>query len=273
MSDKSNISLQEIWAINQPEDYKVHFGRWNGDEQPLEAWVRDHSLWQRWQETRPKRNEFNRPLIFSLMSFYHEPDVWLFGGIFRVLERHEDRYEVELSDDGASFIGRLKLKSAFRGRGTRLNFENHYGEFEVQEVLREQYSGRSFPGYDDIDLSFDELETIVQNQSLDWRTALESVKGVYLITDAKTGKRYVGAAYSDHGIWSRWSTYIASGHGGNVELRALVKDPSLDYCRSNFRFALLEDRPARTPDDVIQAREVHWKRILLTRGEGGLNRN
>jgi hypothetical protein len=63
------------------------------------------------------------------------------------------------------------------------------------------------------------------------------------------------------------------GHGGNVELRALVSDPTLAYCRANFRFALLEHRPSRTPDEVILAREAFWKRILLTRGEHGLNRN
>jgi hypothetical protein len=41
----------------------------------------------------------------------------------------------------------------------------------------------------------------------------------------------------------------------------------------NFRFALLEYRSSRTPDEVIIERETFWKRILLTRGEHGLNRN
>ena len=139
--------------------------------------------------------------------------------------------------------------------------------------MREPYSGRQFPGYDDIDLSFEELETLVKNRRLDWKAALENVKGIYLISDVKTGKRYVGSAYKDQGTWSRWSAHVTSGHGGNVELRALVKDPSLDYCRSHFRFALLEHRSNRTPDDTIMAREAFWKRILLTRGEQGLNRN
>ncbi len=90
---------------------------------------------------------------------------------------------------------------------------------------------------------------------------------------ASTGKRYIGSAYGDQGIWSRWCSYVATGHGGNVELRALVSDPTLDYCRKAFRFALLEYRPSPTPDDVILAREAFWKRILLTRGKYGLNRN
>ena len=180
---------------------------------------------------------------------------------------------MELTEIGKGFIGRLKLRSTYRDRTTRVNFENHYSNFEVQEILREPYSGRSFPGYEDIDVSFDELETLVRNDRPDWKAALESVKGIYLITDTKTGRRYVGSAYGEHGVWSRWCSYIGSGHGGNVELRSLVSDPTLDYCRVNFRFALLEHRSNRTPHETVIAREAFWKRILLTRGKQGLNRN
>jgi hypothetical protein len=235
--------------------------------------VRDKQEWQGWQEYRPKRDDFNRPLIFSLIQFYHEPDIWLFGGVFRVLRRHADRYEVELAGDGTGFLGRLKLRSSYRERATRVRFENHYPDLEVQEILREPYSGRSFPGFEDIDLSFEELEALVRNSRPDWKAALASIKGVYLISDTVSGKRYVGSAYGDQGVWSRWSDYIATGHGGNAELRALVSDPTLEYFRKSFRFALLESRPAPTPDAVILAREAFWKRILLSRGEHGLNRN
>jgi hypothetical protein len=151
--------------------------------------------------------------------------------------------------------------------------EAHYEKFVVQEVLREPYSGRSFPGYDEIDLSFEELEVLVRNNRPDWRISLENTKGIYLITDTNTGRRYVGSAYGDQGIWSRWCAYSENGHGGNVELRQLARDPDLAYCRAHFRFALLEHRLNSTPEDVILARETHWKRILLTRGEQGLNRN
>ena len=48
------------------------------------------------------------------MQFYHETDIWLFGGVFEVVERHDERYEVELSEQGKEFIGRLKLRSPFR---------------------------------------------------------------------------------------------------------------------------------------------------------------
>ncbi|MCW8087658.1 GIY-YIG nuclease family protein [Sabulicella glaciei] len=267
------IRLAEIWPIAAPATFKLHFARWNRINQPLEAWARSRSEWQKWQEHRPARDDFNRPLIFSLMQFYHEPDTWLFGGVFRVLGRHPDRYEVELAGEGAGFIGRLKLGSSYRNRSTRVNFENHHADLTVLEILREPYSGRAFPGFDEIDLGFEELETLVRNGRPDWKAALESVKGIYLITDTMTGLRYVGSAYGDNGIWSRWCSYAATGHGGSVELRKLAAEPSLAYIRQAFRFALLEHRPVGTADEVILRREAYWKQILLTRDQFGLNRN
>jgi hypothetical protein len=267
------ILLNDVWQIDSPKDFKLHFARWNGESQPLEVWARDKNSWQRWQEYRPAQNAFNRPFIFALAQFYHEPDIWLFGGIYRVIHSHHDRYEVELTENGEAFNGRLKLRSSYRERATRVNFENHYSNLEVQEILPEPYSGRRFVGFEDINLSFEELESIVHNNRLDWKAALSNVKGIYLISDVNTGRRYIGSAYGDQGIWSRWCNYVATGHGGNVELRALVSDPTLAYCRKAFRFALLEFRAVQTPDDVIIGREAFWKNVLLTRGDFGLNRN
>ena len=266
------IKLKDIWPIENVGDYKVHFGRHNGDNEPLDEWLVDRDNWVYWQESRPKKDEFNRDFIFSLMNFYSEKDVWLFGGIFYVSERHKDRYEVKLTDQGEAFIGRLKIFRRFRAMAGRVNLEKHYGDFEVSEILREPYSGRTFPGYESIDLSFTELSTLMQNDRPDWKSALKNVKGVYLITDKSTGKRYVGSACGDQGIWSRWEEYAISGHGWNKELQELVGD-GLDYPRKNFKFTLLEYRPAPTPDKTIIARESYWKEVLLTRGKYGLNQN
>jgi hypothetical protein len=142
-----------------------------------------------------------------------------------------------------------------------VNFENHYANLEVQEIIRETYSGRPFPGFEDIDLSFEELEALVRNSRPDWSASLASVKGIYLISDRQTGKRYVGSAYGDQGIWSRWCSYIATGHGGNVELRALVSDPTLEYCRKSFRFALLEYRPAHSRPRRVPRHVCSWRKL------------
>lgn len=268
------ILLRDIWPMADLREYKIHFASDDGGAQPLDVWVRDPTHWQAWQEYYPGRNDFNRPYIFSLMDFYRERDVWLFGGIFRVVARHADpdRYEVELTERGAPFIGRLKLRSDYRERARRVKFENHYDSLEVAEVLREPFSGRDFPGYESIDLTFPELENLVARQRLDWKSALSHVNGVYLITDTASGKRYVGSAYGDEGIWGRWAAYAQSGHGGNKQLRELV-GRDLTYPRKNFRYTLLEFFPFGTPDSVVIGREGFWKDVLLTRGDFGLNSN
>ena len=273
MSDRK-ILLKDIWPFENVSDYKVHFARWSNrdDVYPLDRWVYDPCEWKGWQQYRPARDEFNRPYIFSLMDFHHEPNAWLFGGIFRILARHKNRYEVELMEIGETFIGRLKVGSSYNSRATRVNFENHYETFEVLEVLREPYSGEPFPGFESIDLSFTELQTVVRNNRTDWKSALEKVSGVYLITDTSTGKRYVGSAYGEQGIWSRWAEYAESGHGGVAELRELVKS-DLKYARKNFQFTLLEYRAASTPEKTILDQETHWKNVLLTKGKYGLNSN
>ncbi len=269
------IMLSDIWSIENPSEYKIHFAKNNGSSEPLDILAGDPDAWQRWQEYRPVANQFNREFIFSLARVYFETDSWMFGGVFRVSERLSDRYEVHLTDQGKPFIGRLKLGSPYRSRQPRVNMEGRYDKFEVLEILPKPYSGRLFPGFERIDLSFPQLEALVQNDRLDWRAPLESVKGVYLITvRTRTAvRRYVGAAYGEQGIWSRWAQYAETGHGGTAELRQLMADRGLEHCREHFRFALLEHMPRNTSDESVQDRELHWKKILGTRGRGGLNRN
>lgn len=274
------LMLSDIWRPEAPNRFKVHFARFNQQDQPLRVLARSLDEWRDWQAWHPGRNEFNRPWIFSLAQMPGQPDLWMFGGIWEVRGIFDlrdgggRRYDVALSDALRPVVGRLKLHRVHRDRGTRLNFENHYEHFAVHEILAEPYTGRDFPGYAAVNLSFQELESLIHHGRQDWATALAHVKGVYLITDAKTKRRYVGSAYGDEGVWSRWRAYVEGGHGGNVELRAIVADHSLDYCRRHFRFTLLEHFDARMDDVSVIARESYWKDVLDTRNvETGLNRN
>ncbi len=268
-----SLLLSHIFRIEDPESYKTHFAMWNSVSQPLDAFVRSREEWASWNAFRPEKNDFNRPYIFSLMSFYHEPNTWLFGGIYKVQERRDDAYVVELMDKGQEFIGRLKLSAKLKGRNARTKFENHYNELLVKEILPEPFSGQTFIGYEDIDLHFSIIDGIIRNQKQDWRAALQRIKGVYLIIDTNTGKKYVGSAYGEDGVWGRWAVYMLSGHGGNVELKALLALHGIDYARQYFKFTLLEFHSTRTDDDFIIAREGFWKKALLTRGDFGYNKN
>ncbi len=111
--------------------------------------------WRGWQAYDSNRDDFNRPLIFSLAAFDHEQGTLLFGGVFKVLGRREDQ-----------------------------------SDFEVAEILPEPYIERLFPGYEESNLTCKKLETLVRNNRTDCKAALESVKGVDLITDTLTGKRW-----------------------------------------------------------------------------------
>lgn len=131
----------------------------------------------------------------------------------------------------------------------------------VIEVLPVGYAS-VFPGYLDFVLEFDELKKIVEHPEANriWHTMLRAVAGVYLITDMKTGKQYVGSAYGKEGILGRWRTYVATGHGGNALLRRLVRG-NLGYER-NFRFTILRTLPTTLTDrEVIQYERLYKSKL------------
>jgi hypothetical protein len=272
-----HILLHQVLPIAHPEHFKLHLACWNGRDQPLDVFVRDRSEWDGWNKWRGVRDDFSREYIFSLIDFYPEKDRWLFGGAYRVLSRRSvDRaasYDIEMIEDSMALIGRLKVQLKRPGRAKAVNFENHYKNLVVAEIAPAPYSGEAFPGYEHIDVGFQMLETIFAVQRPDWKGALQNVKGVYLITDKSNGKRYVGSAYGDTGIWSRWACYMQTGHGYNDELTKLIHKGGIEHAREHFKFALLEYRPMKTDDNAVIEREQYWKKVLLTRGDYGYNHN
>lgn len=122
-----------------------------------------------------------------------------------------------------------------------------------------------FPGFDRLILEYAQLHALMREHSCaSWGTALASVVGVYLLTDTRDARQYVGKADGAERIRQRWSTYATNGHGGNVELRGL--DPS------SFRCSLLRVFDPSTPTQEIDAAESHFKIALDTRRHG-LNRS
>lgn len=270
------IPLSEILHFQNPKDYKVHLASWNGKVQPLDVFLRDRNEWKGWNEWRSEKDDFNRQYVFSLIDYYHEPNVWLFGGVYKVVKRMNvtrgKGYQVALTNQYESLIGRLKVQWKRTGRAKSRRMENCLETFTVNEILRGEYEGEAFCGYEGINHDFRILENIFLSSKPDWKSALENVKGVYLITDKSNGMKYVGSAYGESGIWSRWSCYMGTGHGHNDELTKLIRKKGMNYARDNFRFSLLEYRPMKTDDSTIIARESYWKEALLSR-DFGYNKN
>jgi hypothetical protein len=142
---------------------------------------------------------------------------------------------------------------------------------EVMEILPPGFV-RPFPGFLEFTLSYAELTRILQQPSAhrDWIRALGSVGGVYLITDRRTGKQYVGSAAGAGGVLARWRSYAHNGHGGNRLLRKLVgRHPRRRY---DLEFTILQILDKSTADREVLSREVLFKRKLGSRAFG-LNSN
>lgn len=276
--EQPKIPLRSLLGDLDPSRCKLHCAVWNGSRDPADVLVEDWTEWEGWNRWRGTKNDFNRDFIFSLAVVPKQPTLWLFGGVFEVLERgstpNSHAYDIRFRDDFLpGHVRRLKVAYHRVGRNTRLVMERVIDDITVHEILPSPYAGRPFPGLNRLDVTLRELEVIVRQRRVDWQHPLENMKGVYVIHDRATGKPYVGSAYGDTGVWSRWNTYVDSLHGHNRELRELVGAQGADYARDNLSFALLEFWSMLTPDSEVLEREDYWKRVLLSRGEFGLNAN
>ena len=234
--------------------------------------------WQSWNEPE----SFNRDLVISLICLPPRSDnKWLFAGIHRC-EGGETRYSAEMDYTGyrhnlteekeyEEMNGRLVVTFERPSRMPYLVAGNWFDDIHVSEIYPKRHSIGEFPGFKAVNLSRENLELIYQESLESWRVALSNVAGIYLIADTSTGKLYVGSAYGEGGIWGRWSEYVKSGHGNNVELENLLEEGGIDYTR-NFRYAILEISDVLTSNDEIFDRESHWKQLLMSRSYG-LNAN
>lgn len=95
-----------------------------------------------------------------------------------------------------------------------------------------------------------------------WRTPLASVVGIYLTTDTRDGRQYVGKADGAESIRQRLRT----------RPMARRKCRAAHARANNFRFSLLRVFDPATPTRDIDAAESRFKDALDTRRHG-LNRN
>lgn len=127
------------------------------------------------------------------------------------------------------YFGRVIIKFHKTSRVQVFKFGKVQDKLEVIQILPTVYDGDDFTGYENVCLSFIQLEAILKRGKRDWLAALKNQKAVYLITDKNNGKLYVGSATGKNGmLLQRWGNYIATGHGGNKELIELVKEKVLN---------------------------------------------
>lgn len=254
-------------------NFKIHCATGN-DHPPLNAFFA--GSFQQWQAYQTRAN-FNCNTVVSLIHLGGSE--WLFAGAWKVngVQKRSKggtswfQYSTTELKGLEHLAGRAIVHFQKKFRQSYLNGARYADQLLVNEIRPLRMSVGDFPGYASVNVDYSLLQVIVGQELPSWKSALKSVSGVYVIADTSTGRLYVGSAYGEGGIWSRWVQYANSGHGGNKEFRRLIKAGGADYAH-NFQFGILEVCDLMSSEAEVIEREVHWKLVLLTK-EYGNNEN
>lgn len=258
-------------ALNMSWEGKSHFERWN------ESDANNRDVSYSYYSHYGNRRNFTRigQLVFGFVQLPRNNKRWLLvtaGRITSLPDHDTCRHTEEEKYQG--LIGRLvvEIDKNTRGWGNQryvYRLQKFYEGAKVIEILADEYQDIAFNGLDNVHLSFHDLRLILNGMKYaDYRNALSSVKGVYCLTDTKTGKLYIGSAYGEKGIAQRWSDYIDTKTGGNKDLIELYKKEGESYFENNFCFTLIEFFGMNTDTDRIVGRETYWKNAFATKDHG-----
>lgn len=263
------ISLNDILQFDNLENVKIRFnlqveGNWNPIEMFKNNEIKKLLDGHYWNYSRQKSYKEDQITVgFVLLD--KKINTWLLfhiGKVTKDLNKFDDvGYEFKELKEYSKYCGRLIVKFKNEGQNMVRKAASVIEQCEVYQILPEIFDDDIFPGYDKVNISWNELTRVIEKQT--WKTALENQKGVYLITDVKSGKRYVGSAYGQDMILGRWRNYATNGHGGNKELKKL----DFEYIKKNFRYSILDIYKSTVEDSIIINRESWWKETLLTRNE------
>ncbi|MDX1909820.1 MAG: GIY-YIG nuclease family protein [Bacteroidia bacterium] len=274
MNHTSGITLNDILRLDNLENVKIRFNlmfrqNWNPIELfkkgDISAMLEGH-YWNYHKHKSYKEGQ----ITIGLVKIKPAEDLWLLFHIGQVTRDlgvlNGVGYEYRDLPAYQKYVGRLiisyknKAQTMIRHAGSVI--EDCY----VSQLLPDTFDHDLFPGYDNVNITWDEMNTVLEKES--WKTALQNQKGVYVLTDTYTGKMYVGSAYGENMIWGRWMAYKKTGHGGNEGLKRL----SFDYIKQHFSYSILEIYKSTTDDQVIINRENWWKNVLRSR-QFGYNEN
>lgn len=269
------ILLNDLLQLTNLDNVRIRFNKDNGlGYDPIKLYKEDQGkllIGQFWNY--PKKKSFSEGNI-AIGFARIEGDKWLLFDISLITKDLNKKdgvgYEYEKLSKYEKYFGRLIIKYHNKSQNLIRLGKNLIDQLEVIEILPEQFNDDDFQGYENVNLSWFDLKRVIKKK--DWKSALENQKGVYLIVDHKTGKLYVGSAYGKDMILGRWNSYINNGHGGNVELKKLVREKGFEYVKNNFYYAILDIYKSTTEDSIIIDRESRWKKVLLSR-KFGYNKN
>lgn len=251
-----------------------------GDKTCFEIWDKSNPREVKFSYHSHYGNKRNFTYIGQLcLGFVQLPDnnkQWLLVTAGRIKKiGNNSACDWEEIEEYKAFLGRLIVEINKGNKMGRYNFrlQEYYQTAKVIELLPAVYQNIKFKGFDNIHLKFNDLKDIIDNEKYaDYHYALSNIKGVYCLTDTKTGKLYIGSAYGEHGLAQRWNDYLQTKSGGNVKLKVLYNKLGPKYFENHFEFTLLEFFGMNTDSQAIIDRESYWKDCLDTR-KHGYNKN
>lgn len=272
MTDK--IYLQDIFRFSDDnlKKVKIKFNQWNGQTDPLDKYIENHDIvnneWLFWRE---ERRYFNVGDI-AVCLVHMRGNTWLLTTVKKVTKELNKIKDINYIGEDIEvlrpYFGRVIVKYHKTQRGQCFKATTIFDDLEVLHILPTIYDGEEFPGYNNVRLSYSRLAAIIARQKASWIEALKNQKAVYLITDTKTGKLYVGSATGEEMLLQRWSDYVANGHGGNKELKKIVNEKGKSYVAQYFQYTILENYNSTIDDSIIINRESYWKEVLCSRKFG-----
>lgn len=266
----SSIKLNDILQLHDIRNVKIRFnlmiaGNWNPIEKFKNKEDRDLLNGHYWNYNKNKSFKEGQ-ITIGLIRIKSNENLWLLfhiGKITKDLNLLNDiGYEYETQTEYEKYFGRLIVRFKNSSQNMIRNAESVIEDCEIAQILPDIFDNDIFPGYDKVNLSWNELSRVLEKDT--WKTALQNQKGVYLITDKSNGKMYVGSAYGDEMILNRWKHYIKSGNGNNRELKNL----DFEHIKKNFSFSILDIYKSTTDSQIIIERENWWKEVLLSRRFG-----
>lgn len=267
---ESGLSLADVRLIRH-KDNRAERGR-----SPYELWRDNKPLFDLYQSTQSIANRAKLSASHWAVFIADSENKTMFAGVYSaklrgLLERDipkpqmegileagtGDIYDLVLLDNLHDLIGKLFIDW---GAGALAWVQHASRNNKPITELRQSFQEPAFPGF----LNFIEPLTKLSNLPKSWVAALQSSRGIYLLTCPKTKEQYIGSAASDAGFWGRWQDYINTGHGGNVGLKS--RDSS------DYQVSILEVAGTAATSEDIGIMEGRWQAKLQSKAMG-LNRN
>jgi hypothetical protein len=267
---ESGLPLTDVRLIRH-KDKRAARGR-----TPYELWRDNRPQFELYQSTQsiPNRKKLTAP--YWAVFIVNLSDETMFAGIYAVryrgvLEqdtpkphmdgidkaRSCDVYDLSLQEALRDLIGKLFIDW---GKGALAWVQYADRNDKPVTELRIAFKEPDFPGFLNFLLPLSKLDNVPKS----WIAALQSSRGIYLLTCPKTKEQYVGSATGKEGFWGRWQDYMQTGHGGNLGLKS--RDPS------DYQVSILEVAGTSATTEDISTMEGRWQAKLQSR-EMGLNRN